>query len=186
MDAVWVFGETVRTAVELADAQVKMFEVIEFIPGEVHAGFIDYCYNKRLDSRSKVDNIFWKFMMNTCFGKHGQLFYMKNFFGTWWPVRDLMSQLVLRKDIVQESIDLKRIMSDNVPLYELKYRTVDDDLNHKGATLRISSFIMEMARTYLMRIKHAIVKELGIDSIVYCDTDSVFISFDKADPMGAM
>ena len=45
---------------------------------------------------------------------------------------------------------------------------------------------MEMARTYLMRIKHAIASTIGIDAISYCDTDSVFIGLDKADPISAM
>ena len=61
---------------------------------------------------------------------------------------------MMRDDVIHDSIHVKRILTDEVPLFEVKYDTIDQELNHKGATLRISAFIMEMARTHLMRVKH--------------------------------
>lgn len=34
--------------------------------------YIDFCYQKRLDSQNELDNIFWKLMMNSLYGKFGQ------------------------------------------------------------------------------------------------------------------
>ena len=88
---------------------------------------------------------------------------------------------MLHLDQSVKEIDVKRVLSNDVPLYELKYTQEDDEYNHKGATVRISAFIMEMARSYLMRMKHSIANAIGWDSIAYCDTDSIAISFDKVD-----
>jgi hypothetical protein len=65
----------------------------------------------------------------------------------------------------------------------LKYRIIGDDFNHKGTMGRFGSFIMEIARNHLLLAKHLIMKELGKDCVVYCDTDSLFIRFDAFDPM---
>lgn len=45
---------------------------------------------------------------------------------------------------------------------------------------------MEMARTYLMRVKHAIANVLGWEAIAYCDTDSIMISFNHCEPLLCM
>lgn len=102
-------------------------------------------------------------------------------FGSWTHLRDQYNLLKLSKDI--QSIRLTKHLSNYVPIYELKFQKKDDMYTHKGATVRISSFIMEMARTHLMRMKHIIAKELGYESISYCDTDSIVISFDKCDQL---
>ena len=47
IDAMWLFGESVRTAIELANAEIKIYEMIEYVPGDVHSDFVDYCYKKR-------------------------------------------------------------------------------------------------------------------------------------------
>lgn len=88
---------------------------------------------------------------------------------------------MMRKDVVHDSISIKPILCDKVPLFEMKYDVKDQDLHHKGATLRISAFIMEMARTHLMRVKHKLAEIVGADSICYCDTDSIMISLDKCE-----
>lgn len=45
--------------------------------------------------------------------------------------------------------------------------------------VRIGSLIMEYARNHLMRMKHTIAREFGVQSICYSDTDSIVVSFDK-------
>lgn len=64
----------------------------------------------------------------------------------------------------------------------MRYSKEGDELYHKGTLVRFSAFIMGIARNHLMVIKHAIANIVGADSIVYCDTDSVFVSFDKFAP----
>lgn len=185
-EGVWVFGETVRVAIECADAEIKIFSCIRFIPEHLHKDYIEFHYKKRLEAKAagdKVGDIFHKNMMNSLFGKHGQKLFKQNVFGGWSYVRDQYQQLLMRKDV--HDVEINQIMSDRVPIYEMKYQLKDADMNHKGATMRISAFIMEMARSYLMRIKHAIADVLGWESISYCDTDSVMISFDKAEPSKA-
>lgn len=86
-------------------------------------------------------------------------------------------------DNTVSDIQISRVLSNQVPLFQLRYKKAGDELNHKGATVRIQSFIMEMARSYLMRMKHAIAEVVGWQSISYCDTDSIAMSFDKADPV---
>jgi hypothetical protein len=78
-------------------------------------------------------------------------------------------------------MEMCKSLSNSVPIYELKYSRIGESYNHKGATVRISSFIMEMARTQLMRMKHIIASKIGWESISYCDTDSIVISFDYSD-----
>lgn len=71
---VWVYGETIKVAVMYGEARIRCFKIIEMIPGHVHKDFVDYCYKKRLEAKSKGDTIqdkFFKNMMNSCFGKHG-------------------------------------------------------------------------------------------------------------------
>lgn len=67
----------------------------------------------------------------------------------------------------------------------MKYSIKGDKLNHKGNLVRLGSYIMSLAKNYLMIVKHAVAKILGKESIVYCDTDSVVISFDKKYPADA-
>jgi hypothetical protein len=182
--SIYVYGETIRAAIECADAEIKIYEYVEFIPGDVHRSFIEYCYEKRLIAKRDKDPLrdkFFKNMMNMCFGKHGQKQYPKVKFGSWTQVKDWYHMLALDETVTSK--DIKRVLSNEVPIYELKYEQKDDKFNHKGVTVRISSFIMEMARTYLMRMKHAIAKEIGWEAISYCDTDSIAITFDKVEPL---
>lgn len=71
------------------------------------------------------------------------------------------------------------MLTENVPIYQLKYKLKHDDLQHRGTMVRIGSLIMEYARNHLMRMKHTIAREFGPESICYSDTDSVVVSFDK-------
>lgn len=60
---------------------------------------------------------------------------------------------------VDYSVD--RLLTEFIPLYQVKYEMPDDSLNHRGALMRIGAFIMEVARNHLMRMKHALVREFG-------------------------
>lgn len=74
LDSVYVFGETIRLAIEVG-AKIKVFGTIRFKPGHVHNDFVDYMYTKRLEAKRKGDDTqvqFYKDVMNMCFGKHGQ------------------------------------------------------------------------------------------------------------------
>lgn len=150
--------------------------------GYVHKDFIEYCYSKRLEAKAAGDAIqdkFYKNMMNMCFGKHGQKQYEHTVFGSWTHLSDTFHYLQRMKSV--KTIQVCKSLSNFVPMYELKFSRAGDAYNHKGATVRISSFIMEMARTHLMRMKYAIAEEIGWESISYCDTDSIVIAFDIKD-----
>jgi hypothetical protein len=73
--SIWVFGETIKVAVQYGKAVVRTFKCIRMRGGYVHKDFIDYCYTKRLEAKAAKNTIedkFYKNMMNMCFGKHGQ------------------------------------------------------------------------------------------------------------------
>lgn len=73
-DAIYVFGETVRLAIEVG-AKIRVFGQVSFKPGHVHKDFVDYMYNKRLQAKREDNAVqvqFYKDVMNMCFGKHGQ------------------------------------------------------------------------------------------------------------------
>lgn len=186
INGTWVFGETIRTAIECGNAVIKVFKTIEFTEDYIHKDYVEYFYQKRLDAKAQKDAVgdqFYKLMMNSLFGKHGQKLFKKVVFGGWHYIKDWYDSLVMRGII---DIEINRVLTDMVPIYELKYSQQNDHLNHKGATKRFSQFIMEVARASLMRIKYAIADAIGWESISYCDTDSVFIAIDKIDPQLSM
>ena len=65
----------------------------------------------------------------------------------------------------------------------MKYKLAGDEFMHRGCLVRLSAYIMELARNHLMRLKNIMAKEFGPDCIVYTDTDSIVLSFDKIDPV---
>jgi len=49
---------------------------------------------------------------------------------------------------------IRQLPTERVPMYELKVLYKQDELMHKGALVRFSSYIMELSRNHLMTMKH--------------------------------
>lgn len=127
-DAVMLFGETIYAIVECTKGEVRIFEEIRYKPGYVHKEFIEYMYGKRQEAKANNDTVgdkFYKNVMNMCFGKCGQKNYPKNVFGTWETIVNQWSLLKMRTDVNQESIKITQLLTDGVPLYEMKYLVYD-------------------------------------------------------------
>jgi hypothetical protein len=68
----WPYPE-IRQLLKDGGRVVKCKEAIEF--DEVESpfnGYVDYCYEHRLEAKTELDKTFWKLMLNSLYGKFGQ------------------------------------------------------------------------------------------------------------------
>jgi len=69
----WPYPE-LRQLLEDGGKIVKCKQAIEFSETEnPFDGYIKFCYGKRLEASDELDNLFWKLMLNSLYGKFGQI-----------------------------------------------------------------------------------------------------------------
>lgn len=68
----WPYPE-IRQLLEDGGKIIKCKEAIEFDEvEEPFTGYVKYCYKHRQESKTELDNVFWKLMLNSLYGKFGQ------------------------------------------------------------------------------------------------------------------
>lgn len=71
--------------------------------------------------------------------------------GEWQTVMDQVNWLYQRTDIIHDDIEVAQIITDEVPMYELKYNVRGQEYKCKGALRRFGAFITDCGRANIMR-----------------------------------
>lgn len=169
----WVFGIEIIKNYELFE-YIICHEHIEYEKGYIFADYITTLYDLRKKAKEENDepnNFFLKLLMNSLYGKFGQRKFGKIDILDGNSIHEFINHNDLEmKDFIQtiKNITPYTPMEDN-SFFLMEYYP-DDNLNFIGGCVRISSYIAALSRTQLMEG----IKNVGMESIYYFDTDSIF------------
>lgn len=122
--------------------------------------------------------------MNSQYGKHGTKPHRKSTLCDLKTAEAMYEQAeseyldreILRsKGIIVSEPAIKKIPTKEFPLYQIKQSRSDDVLVGCGASVRFASYITALSRCNIMRGIYACERIFGPKSIVYMDTDSIYI-----------
>jgi len=171
----WVFGVEIIRNYELFES-ITCHEHIEYEKGYIFSDYITNLYELRKKAKEENDeanNFFLKLLMNSLYGKFGQRKFGKI---------DILDANAIHEYINHKSVEMQdylqtvKNITPYTPVEENSFFMVeyhpDDNLNFIGGCVRISSYIAALSRTQLMEG----IKQVGMESIYYFDTDSIFTS----------
>ena len=133
----------------------------------IFSDYIDFFYSKRIEAKKSGDMLqseIFKLFMNSLYGKFGQKMKVYKEIGTY--------------DINQEIDRIEHIYNTETKEYKLvKWFggkiTIDNGYTEAfNSFVAIPSFVTAYARIYLFNL----MLISGLDNVLYCDTDSLFLS----------
>ena len=138
--------------------------VLVYNKAPIFKKYVEYCYNKRLEAKrenNRVFDIFWKYLLNSLYGKFGQR-------SSSWEEIDLGSK-------EREGCDY---FIDGETGQKKSVRRLDGKSYMKGlfvegydSFVAIPSFVTAYARCYMW----SLIERAGKEHIYYMDTDSLFV-----------
>lgn len=149
---------------------ISIEECIIFEEKPIFKEFITDIYNKRLEAKTDDMKLFYKLLMNNLYGKFGQ----RKFPDTYFCDNEELYEYLASDKLIP---DIEMLETEN-EVYQVKI-TDDDDMMFYGSLTRLASYITASARVNL--VKGMI--EVGMDNVIYCDTDSIVTTKDLPEEM---
>jgi len=142
-------------------------EVAWYEQAPIFEKYVDYMYTKRQKAKeqgNQSDMIFYKYLLNTLYGKFGQ----RN--QNW---REIGEEANNGKEYVEDFYDLEKDEWRMIYHFGGKIWEREGFAEGYDSFVAIPAFVTAYARMYLWRL----IKEAGYgDNVFYCDTDSLFVN----------
>ena len=165
-------GEFVTTLaspeLELAFSYGKVEEVYEaalYQPAPLFVEFVDFFYNARLQAKTegnKVNNLLFKLIMNSLYGKFGQKA------GDW----EIIGETDREDAGYEEVYDLEEGKWLTYKWFNGILMVKKEEKEGYDSFPAIASHVTSYARKLLFEY----ILQAGFDNVYYCDTDSVFVN----------
>lgn len=162
--------ETVLTTPEVKDAIVRgdlvsMSDVAVYEKAHIFDSFVDYFWNSRRHCEASGDGVgswLFKIMSNSLYGKFGQS-------GQVYQTQENISDLRCMKHTIFD-YDTGKLMKARQlgGLYQL----MSQEGEARDSFPAIAAHVTAHARRLLWRL----VEKAGLDNVLYCDTDSLFVT----------
>jgi len=147
----------------------KVFNYSIYETDYIFKDFVDFFYNERLKARSEnnlIKSEMYKILMNSLYGKFGQKI------NSWLDIGEY--------DIKNDTDRIEQIYNVDTKKYTLlkyfggKIYKNDGYVEGYNSFVAIPSYVTSYARIYLFEL----MKIAGLDNVLYCDTDSLFLNQD--------
>ena len=139
------------------DFEIEIFEINEYECKEIFTDFSNYFYNerKKLKKINPSKALYYKYILNSLYGKFGQKQFEKN--------KLVKNNSEIWKEIKGNITMLKNIENIDDELYLISYEEKGDNLDYIGNLTRFSSYISALSRCKLSEV----MRNIGHENIYY-------------------
>mgnify|MGYP001626208401 CR=1 FL=1 len=130
---------------------------------DLFSNYVMYFYNKKKNPESPIHRNIYKLLMNSLYGKFGQLN------EEWEKIGTVQGEKYKRYEEIDESGNLRKYMIFNEDLYVLKGEKISSHSN-----IAIPAMISGYGRMYLWEN----MRKAGLEHVLYVDTDSIHSDID--------